>query len=538
MPGVRWFPGGALNYAEQALVPRHADARRASPWSPRSQTRDPIELTWAELADAGGPLRGRAAPPRRRPSATGSSPTPRTSPRRSSRSSPRRRSARRGRAARPSSACGRSSTASPRSSPAVLVAVDGYRYGAKDDRPARPGRRDRRRPADAAPRRPRPVPRPSATATGCRRRGRAAAPDGPHDVVGRAARHARRAVVHAGCRRPPAVRAVQLGHHRAAQGDRPRPRRASSPSTSRSLTLHQDLGPADRFFWFTTTGWMMWNYLVSGLLAGVDRRAVRRRPGGSVDSTRSGTSSPSTGVTVFGASAPFLMACRKAGLAPRRGGAALGRLDRGAAAGRRVPLGRRHRRRAGRLDQRRHRRVHGVRRRRPPCSRCAPARSAAGCSGARSRRSPPTARPCPPGVTGELVITAPMPSMPVGLLGRRRRLAVPRRLLRRLPRRVAPRRLGHVHRRRRVRGHRPLRRHAEPGRRAPRHERLLRRRRGLRRGRRQPRRAPRGRRATRAASASCCCSSCSSRGRARRRPARRDPPGARAASCRRATCPT
>ena len=32
--------------------------------------------------------------------------------------------------------------------------------------------------------------------------------------------------------------------------------------------LHADLGPADRFFWFTTTGWMMWNYLVSGLLTG------------------------------------------------------------------------------------------------------------------------------------------------------------------------------------------------------------------------------------------------------------------------------
>src|SRR3954454_7650007 len=29
-----------------------------------------------------------------------------------------------------------------------------------------------------------------------------------------------------------------------------------------------DLRPSDRFFWFTTTGWMMWNYLVSGLLTG------------------------------------------------------------------------------------------------------------------------------------------------------------------------------------------------------------------------------------------------------------------------------
>ncbi len=34
------------------------------------------------------------------------------------------------------------------------------------------------------------------------------------------------------------------------------------------LRFHHDLTPDDRFFWFTTTGWMMWNYLVSGLLVG------------------------------------------------------------------------------------------------------------------------------------------------------------------------------------------------------------------------------------------------------------------------------
>jgi acetoacetyl-CoA synthetase len=32
--------------------------------------------------------------------------------------------------------------------------------------------------------------------------------------------------------------------------------------------LHLDLGPDDRFFWYTSTGWMMWNFLVGGLLAG------------------------------------------------------------------------------------------------------------------------------------------------------------------------------------------------------------------------------------------------------------------------------
>ena len=36
----------------------------------------------------------------------------------------------------------------------------------------------------------------------------------------------------------------------------------------KALGLHQDLTAADTFFWYTTTGWMMWNYLVGGLLVG------------------------------------------------------------------------------------------------------------------------------------------------------------------------------------------------------------------------------------------------------------------------------
>jgi acetoacetyl-CoA synthetase len=36
----------------------------------------------------------------------------------------------------------------------------------------------------------------------------------------------------------------------------------------KQLGLQTDLTNTDRFFWFTTTGWMMWNYLVSGLLVG------------------------------------------------------------------------------------------------------------------------------------------------------------------------------------------------------------------------------------------------------------------------------
>jgi acetoacetyl-CoA synthetase len=79
--------------------------------------------------------------------------------------------------------------------------------------------------------------------------------------------------------------------------------------------LHHDLGPADRFFWFTTTGWMMWNYLASGLL--VDA-AVVLYDGSPADPDLGALwrMAGEEGVTYFGASAPFLMACRKEGLAP------------------------------------------------------------------------------------------------------------------------------------------------------------------------------------------------------------------------------
>ncbi len=79
--------------------------------------------------------------------------------------------------------------------------------------------------------------------------------------------------------------------------------------------LHHDLGPADRFFWFTTTGWMMWNYLVSGLL--VDSTIVLFDGSPAFpDLSALWRLAEETGMTYFGTSAPYLMACRKAGLTP------------------------------------------------------------------------------------------------------------------------------------------------------------------------------------------------------------------------------
>jgi acetoacetyl-CoA synthetase len=85
----------------------------------------------------------------------------------------------------------------------------------------------------------------------------------------------------------------------------------------KALGLHQDLGAGDVFFWYTTTGWMMWNYLAGGLLAGA---TVVTYDG---SATHPGTGAlwrlaAATGVTYFGTGAPYLMACAKAGLSPGR----------------------------------------------------------------------------------------------------------------------------------------------------------------------------------------------------------------------------
>jgi acetoacetyl-CoA synthetase len=81
------------------------------------------------------------------------------------------------------------------------------------------------------------------------------------------------------------------------------------------LALHHDLGEDDRFFWFTTTGWMMWNYLVSGLAVGSAIVLFDGDPG-HPDLSTLWDLAADTGITTFGVSAPFLMNCRKQGLTP------------------------------------------------------------------------------------------------------------------------------------------------------------------------------------------------------------------------------
>lgn len=84
----------------------------------------------------------------------------------------------------------------------------------------------------------------------------------------------------------------------------------------KALTFHADLDENDRFFWFTTTGWMMWNYLVSGLLTGSTIILYDGNPG-FPDKKMLWKLAEQTNMTVFGTSASYITACMKDELAPK-----------------------------------------------------------------------------------------------------------------------------------------------------------------------------------------------------------------------------
>ena len=80
--------------------------------------------------------------------------------------------------------------------------------------------------------------------------------------------------------------------------------------------LQNDLKADDRFFWYTTTGWMMWNVVVGGLLAGSTILLYDGNPG-YPNYEMLWKFAESTKMTVFGTSASFITACMKAGLKPK-----------------------------------------------------------------------------------------------------------------------------------------------------------------------------------------------------------------------------
>ena len=185
--------------------------------------------------------------------------------------------------------------------------------------------------------------------------------------------------------------------------------------------LSWDLHTGDRLLWFSTTAWMMWNALVSGLLVGASIVLIDGNPL-FPDLAWQWRLAEQTEATVMGVSPGFLMACRKQGLHPARDHD-LSRIRQiGAAGSPLAPEG-----------------FHWVAQEFGPdlllnvgsggtdvCSGIVQGSpwqpvwvgEISGRSlGVAAQAFDEHGGPVPAGETGELVITAPMPSMPVGFWG-------------------------------------------------------------------------------------------------------------------------
>jgi acetoacetyl-CoA synthetase len=81
------------------------------------------------------------------------------------------------------------------------------------------------------------------------------------------------------------------------------------------LTLHSDVKPGSRFFWYTTTGWMMWNFVMGSLLSGATAVLYDGSPG-YPDLSVLWNFAEEINMETFGTSAAYIMACRKAGIMP------------------------------------------------------------------------------------------------------------------------------------------------------------------------------------------------------------------------------
>lgn len=86
----------------------------------------------------------------------------------------------------------------------------------------------------------------------------------------------------------------------------------------KKMNLHLDAKPGDRVFWFTTTGWMMWNFLVSCLLADAAIVLYDGNPGHPGMETLWQLAADAE-VTCFGTSASYISACMKDGVEPGDG---------------------------------------------------------------------------------------------------------------------------------------------------------------------------------------------------------------------------
>ncbi|MFJ4480385.1 acetoacetate--CoA ligase [Streptomyces xanthochromogenes] len=302
MPGAQWFPGAALNYAEHALRTAEDPARAADPALVHvDETHRPAETSWSELRRQVGSLAAELRALGVRPGDRVSGYLPNV---------PQAVTAFLASAAVGAVWTSCAPDFGARSvldrfqqvEPVVLFTVDGYRYGGKEH--------DRT------------------------------------DVVAELRRElpTLRAVVHIPLLGTPAPEGT-LAWSALTGGDaepvfeqvpfdHPLWVLYSSGTTGlpkaivqsqggillehfKQLGLHCDLGPEDRFFWYTSTGWMMWNFLVSGLLTGTTVVLYDGSPGFPDTGAQWGVAER-TGATLFGTSAAYVMACRKADVHPGR----------------------------------------------------------------------------------------------------------------------------------------------------------------------------------------------------------------------------
>ena len=413
MPGAEWFPGARLNYAER-LFRGKPDERVAILHASelRAARRSGPGASCASRRRASAPACARAASA----PATASPPTCRTSRRRSRRSSRRRRSARSGPRAAPEFGARSVFDRFGQIEPKVLLAIDGYRYGGKRLRPrARPSPRSR---AEIGA----PVVRLGyLDGSGWEDGFLGDAPTLEFEPV--PFDHPLWVLYSSGTTGLP--KAIVQG-----QG-------GILLEHLKKMYLHLDAHEGDRVFWFTTTGWMMWNFLVSVLLTDAAIVLYDGNPG-APDLNRLWDLAEETRMTCFGTSASYIASCMKAGVEPAAGRdlsrAARGRLDRLAARARglRVGLRARRARHVAVLHLRRDRRVHGVRRRLPGAARL-PGRAA----GALARRRPARVRRGGPRRSierGRRARDHAADAVDAAvLLGRRGRLAPARGLLRHYP---------------------------------------------------------------------------------------------------------
>ncbi|MFE9370956.1 acetoacetate--CoA ligase [Streptomyces sp. NPDC006711] len=302
MPGAQWFPGATLNYAEHALRAAEDPARAGEPALLHvDETHEPVETGWAELRRQVGSLAAELRALGVRPGDRVSGYLPNV---------PQAVTAFLASAAVGAVWTSCAPDFGARSvldrfqqvEPVVLFTVDGYRYGGKEH--------DR------------------------------------GDVVAELRRElpTLRAVVHIPLLGTPAPEgtlewsALTAGEtepvFEQVPFDHPLWVLYSSGTTGlpkaivqsqggillehfKQLGLHCDLGPEDRFFWYTSTGWMMWNFLVSGLLTGTTVILYDGSPGYPHTGAQWGVAER-TGATLFGTSAAYVMACRKAEVHPGR----------------------------------------------------------------------------------------------------------------------------------------------------------------------------------------------------------------------------